>query len=208
MKKESVLYKEFKDLLLSEEEQRLIFSGYEKIVIKKGELLLKKGAIVNNYYLVEKGFLRSFVLDIEGNQVTTNFYTEGNIVLEETSFFLRSATQENIEVLLSFREHCDFLVAVGACAINGGVPAMRNSFSPDQCLKEAYIDGMGIVDGQIPDDPELPTLLAKVLPIESQVKIDCHLPGCPPPPAAFLEVVNAFHHNRPVNLDYDLRHFD
>ena len=116
--------------------------------------------------------------------------------------------QENIEVLLSFREHCDFLVAVGACAINGGVPAMRNSFSPDQCLKEAYIDGMGIVDGQIPDDPELPTLLAKVLPIESQVKIDCHLPGCPPPPAAFLEVVNAFHHNRPVNLDYDLRHFD
>jgi CRP-like cAMP-binding protein len=99
MKKTSVLYKEFKDLLLSEEEQRLIFSGYEKIVIKKGELLLKKGAIVNNYYLVEKGFLRSFVLDIEGNEVTTNFYTEGNIVLEETSFFLRSATQENIEVL-------------------------------------------------------------------------------------------------------------
>ncbi|CAL2101817.1 cAMP-binding proteins - catabolite gene activator and regulatory subunit of cAMP-dependent protein kinases [Tenacibaculum sp. 190130A14a] len=99
MEKDSVLYKEFKDLLLSEEEQRLIFSGYEKIVVKKGELLLKKGAIVNNYYLVEKGFLRSFVLDIEGNQVTTSFYTEGNIVLEETSFFLRTATQESIEVL-------------------------------------------------------------------------------------------------------------
>lgn len=99
MEKDSVLYKEFKDLLLSKEEQRLIFSGYEKIVVKKDELLLKKGAIVNNYYLVENGFLRSFVLDIEGNQVTTGFYTEGNIVLEETSFFLRTATQENIEVL-------------------------------------------------------------------------------------------------------------
>lgn len=118
MEKESVLYKEFKDLLLSEEEQELIFSGYEKITIKKGELLLKKGTIVNNYYLVESGFLRSFVLDIEGKEVTTNFYTSGDLVLEETSFFLRSATQENIEVLENsvlwsksfdvFQEHFNF----------------------------------------------------------------------------------------------------
>ena len=33
---------------------------------------------------------------------------------------------ENVEVLKAFRRHCNLLVAVGACAINGGIPAMRN----------------------------------------------------------------------------------
>jgi coenzyme F420-reducing hydrogenase gamma subunit len=34
--------------------------------------------------------------------------------------------------------------------------------------------------GQIPNDPELPLLLDKVYPCHEVVKIDYHLPGCPP----------------------------
>lgn len=118
MEKETVLYKEFKELLLSEEEQKLILSGYKKILVEKGELLIKKEAIVNNYYLIESGFLRSFVFDTEANEVTTNFYAKGDVVLEETSFFLRQPTKENIEALEStvlwsknfdvFQEHFNF----------------------------------------------------------------------------------------------------
>jgi NAD-reducing hydrogenase small subunit len=33
---------------------------------------------------------------------------------------------ENVHVLREFRAHCKTLVAVGACAINGGLPAQRN----------------------------------------------------------------------------------
>ena len=33
---------------------------------------------------------------------------------------------ENVLVLREFRAHCKTLVAVGACAINGGLPAQRN----------------------------------------------------------------------------------
>ena len=36
------------------------------------------------------------------------------------------ANEENIETLQHFRENCDILISVGACAIWGGVPAMRN----------------------------------------------------------------------------------
>ncbi len=106
MKNNSVLIGEFKELLLSSEELELILSGYKTVSFKKGEYLIKQGAIVNNYYLVEKGFLRSFVIDVNGNEVTTNFYLEGSMILEETSFFLRTPTKEYIQVV----EDCELWV--------------------------------------------------------------------------------------------------
>ena len=47
---------------------------------------------------------------------------------------------ENVHVLREFRENCKILVAVGACAINGGLPAMRNHFPLQECLEEAYCE--------------------------------------------------------------------
>lgn len=116
--------------------------------------------------------------------------------------------EENIEVLKAFREHCTIIVAVGACAINGGVPAMRNNFSVQECLDEAYLNAVGVVDPQIPNDSELPKLLPKLVPIQNQVRVDYFLPGCPPPADAFLEVINAVLEKREPILDYSLRRFD
>jgi len=91
------------------------------------------------------------------------------------------ANAENVEVLREFREHCKTLVAIGACALNGGIPAMRNHFSLQECLEESYVNGMGLDEARIPDDPELPMLLNKVYPVQQVVKVDYVLPGCPPP---------------------------
>lgn len=115
---------------------------------------------------------------------------------------------ENVHVLKEFRESCSILVAVGACAINGGVPALRNEVELKDCLETAYINGVGVVDPQIPNDPELPLLLDKVHPIMDVVKVDYVLPGCPPPAEAFLELVTAVLENREPNLDYHHRRFD
>ena len=46
------------------------------------------------------------------------------------------ANAENVEVLREFRNNCDILVAVGACAVNGGIPAMRNQFDLKDCRSE------------------------------------------------------------------------
>lgn len=115
---------------------------------------------------------------------------------------------ENRELLKEFRQKCEVLVAVGACAINGGVPAMRNHFSKQECLEEAYINGLGVIDPQIPSDPELPTLLDQVIPLQEEVKIDYFLPGCPPPAAAFMEIIQALLERREPKLEYTLRRFD
>lgn len=89
---------------------------------------------------------------------------------------------ENARVLREFREHCKVLVAIGACAINGNVPALRNNIDLWACLREVYVYEGGTEGGRIPDDPELPLLFDKVYPIYEVVKVDYFLPGCPPGP--------------------------
>ncbi|HXH65263.1 MAG TPA: NADP oxidoreductase [Mariprofundaceae bacterium] len=115
---------------------------------------------------------------------------------------------DNVHVLREFRENCRILIAVGACAINGGVPAMRNHFSLRECLQESYVDGMGIVNPQIPNDPELPLLLSKVHPVHEVVHVDYYLPGCPPPADAFAEVLNDLIEGREPKLPRSLLHYD
>ncbi|MBT8149506.1 MAG: NADP oxidoreductase [Gammaproteobacteria bacterium] len=116
--------------------------------------------------------------------------------------------EDNLRTLHEFRENCRILVAVGACAINGGVPALRNRVDLKDCLETSYLHSSGIVDPQIPNDSELPLLLDKVYPIMDAVKIDYVLPGCPPPAEAFLEIVTAIIEGREPHLDYPLRRFD
>lgn len=87
---------------------------------------------------------------------------------------------ENVEVLRAFRENCDTLIALGACAITGGLPAQRNHLDLADCLREVYQTEPGTEGGRIPDDPELPLPLDKVHPIHEVVRVDYFIPGCPP----------------------------
>jgi len=79
---------------------------------------------------------------------------------------------ENVHVLQEFRDNCKILIAMGACSLNGGVPAMRNNFTLQECLEESYLNAIGVEHPHIPDDPEIPLLLNKVHPIYEVVKID------------------------------------
>lgn len=115
---------------------------------------------------------------------------------------------ENVHVLREFRQNCKILVAVGACAINGGLPAMRNSVTLEECLREAYLDGIGVENPMIPNDPELPLLLNQVHPIHEVVKIDYSLPGCPPSADVFWKFLTDLLEGREPGLDYDLVHYD
>jgi CRP-like cAMP-binding protein len=69
------------------------------IEIAKNELLLKEGVISNQYLFLESGFIRSFAHDVDGNEVTTNFYQPASVVFEVSSFFNRTPSKENIQAL-------------------------------------------------------------------------------------------------------------
>lgn len=115
---------------------------------------------------------------------------------------------ENAEVLRQFRTNCRILVAVGACAINGGVPALRNQYSLQECLEEVYLHGTGIVNPRIPDDIELPLLLDKVYPVGEIVKIDYYLPGCPPSADTFHHFFEALLQGKTPELPRETLHYD
>src|SRR5208283_2550795 len=118
--------------------------------------------------------------------------------------------EENVETLREFRKNCDILISVGECAIIGNIPAMRNGIPLKECLAEAYLKGPTVHNerGIIPNDPDLPRLLNKVYPCQEIVKIDYHIPGCPPPADAIWEALTALLSNKPINIPYAVLKYD
>jgi NAD-reducing hydrogenase small subunit len=118
--------------------------------------------------------------------------------------------EENVRVLQDFRKHCDILISVGDCAINGGIPALRNTIPLAECMAEAYLNGPTVYNpaGKVPDDPDIPLLLNKVFPCHEVVKIDYHLPGCPPPADTLWQALVALLTDKPVSLPYELIKYD
>ncbi|MDD4956350.1 MAG: NADP oxidoreductase [Candidatus Omnitrophica bacterium] len=118
--------------------------------------------------------------------------------------------EENVRVLKDFRRHCDVLVSVGDCAINGGIPALRNGIPLKECMDEAYLNGPTVHNpsGQVPNDREIPLVLDKVYPCHEVVKIDYHLPGCPPSADTLWAALVALLEGKPLELPYELIKYD
>ena len=119
---------------------------------------------------------------------------------------------ENVHLLREFREQCRILVSVGACAINGGLPAQRNRLPLTQVLNAVYRDQPGLARGGdqavLPNDPELPLLLDRVRPLHEIVRIDYYLPGCPPPADAIWAFLQDVLAGREPHIDRTLLHYD
>ncbi len=123
--------------------------------------------------------------------------------------------EENVHTLQEFRKNCDLLVAVGACAIMGGLPVMRNAImnSEDplrECLEEAYLNSPSVynADNDIPNDPALPLILDKVYTCPEVVKIDYQIPGCPPSGDILWRTLIALINGVPADLPYGLIRYD
>ena len=118
--------------------------------------------------------------------------------------------EENVKVLQEFRRHCKVLVSVGDCAINGGVPALRNLVPLRECYEEAYLRGPSVDNpsGRIPDDEEIPLLLDRVVPCHEVVRIDHFLPGCPPSADTLWAALTAMLAGRAPELPYELVKYD
>jgi NAD-reducing hydrogenase small subunit len=115
---------------------------------------------------------------------------------------------ENVHVLREFRAHCKKLIALGACAINGGLPAQRNHLSLPMILQEVYQTSPGLANGLIPNDPELPLPLNKVHPLHEVVEIDYFIPGCPPSADAIWKALTDILAGREPDLGHGLIQYD
>jgi len=115
---------------------------------------------------------------------------------------------ENVEVLREFRRNCKILIAMGACAVTGGLPAQRNHLDIGECLQEVYLTEPSLLHGQVPSDPELPLPLDRVHPIHEVVKVDYFLPGCPPSAEAIWKFLTDLINGRTPKLGHGLIQYD
>ena len=76
-----------------------IAASFSFIAIPKNEFFLREGKVCNDYLFLDKGFMRAYAIDTEGDDITTNFYWEGQVVFEVASFFNRTKSKENIQAL-------------------------------------------------------------------------------------------------------------
>ncbi|WP_345991128.1 Crp/Fnr family transcriptional regulator [Chryseobacterium sp. Chry.R1] len=77
----------------------LIADNFEPVILPKHQLTLREGSINSDYIFLETGYMRSYVLDIDGNEVTTNIFKPNEMVFEVESYFQRKPSNENIETI-------------------------------------------------------------------------------------------------------------
>lgn len=112
---------------------------------------------------------------------------------------IRSSEQEEMVRLL--RRKAQLVVAFGACAWTGGIPALANLTSKAAIIERSYISSPTVVNpaGTVPQEHhiaeghvlELPELYETVLKLDDVIAVDYYLPGCPPTPSLVAEAVGA-----------------
>lgn len=113
----------------------------------------------------------------------------------------------NEEVALKMRKRAKILVALGDCAVFGGVPAMRNLCGVEAALRRAYVEAeSNEANSQVPNDPELATM-TKTHAIHEVVPVDYSVPGCPPDADVIFHVLSELAQGRKPEIKNELLHW-
>jgi NAD-reducing hydrogenase small subunit len=109
------------------------------------------------------------------------------------------ANSSTEEVARRMRSRCKTLIALGDCAVFGGVPAMRNAVTAAAALRRAYVQTESTVDGMVPQHEDL-AVMQEVRPLDQTVPVDIYLPGCPPSADAIYYVLSELAQGRQPKL--------
>jgi NAD-reducing hydrogenase small subunit len=104
------------------------------------------------------------------------------------------SSQDDLKLIQTIRKRSKMLISLGDCAVTSNVPAMRNPIPVKQLLDRVYVKGATAQPG-IPNDG-VPPLLRNAVPIHEVVKVDLHVPGCPPPAPVILQVLSDLFNGR------------
>jgi NAD-reducing hydrogenase small subunit len=98
------------------------------------------------------------------------------------------SSQEDMKMIQLIRKRSKMVVALGDCAVTSNVPSMRNSVPVKKLLERIYVEGVQANPG-VPTEG-VPPLLKHAIPLHEAVKIDLHIPGCPPKADAIFYVIS------------------
>jgi NAD-reducing hydrogenase small subunit len=113
------------------------------------------------------------------------------------------SSQDDLKLAQTARARSKIVVALGDCAVTGNVPSMRNGISRRVLLERIYVEGASERRG-VPT-VGVPALLKQAEPLQQAIKVDVHVPGCPPKRGAILMVLGELLEGREPDLGSKLR---
>ena len=113
------------------------------------------------------------------------------------------SSQDDLKLARTARARSKIVVALGDCAVTGNVPSMRNGIPTRRLLERIYVEGATAQPG-VPTDG-VPPLLKKAEPLHAAIKVDVHVPGCPPKPDAIGHALGELLEGREPDLGSKLR---
>lgn len=93
------LYQIFKPENFKKDELDLILDQFEEMEFKKNEDLMSLGKTAGYYFFLESGYARSYSIDLDGNDITTKFFSSYDIVIDWNSYFLKKPCKETIQAI-------------------------------------------------------------------------------------------------------------
>lgn len=87
----------------SEAELAQILPGFLETEHSCHTLLLRAGETALHYWYLESGMVRSYITNPQGEDITTEFFAAGDLVIDWPSFMLRKPTRESFETLTDCR---------------------------------------------------------------------------------------------------------
>lgn len=112
---------------------------------------------------------------------------------------IRTSEQEEMARLL--RRKSQLLIAYGACAHMGGIPALANQFAREEILRWVYeeaptVQREGARRPMLEFEEQgrsvsLPELRNQVRALDQVVEVDYYIPGCPPTPSMTQSAIGA-----------------
>ena len=164
--------------------------GCEEAVVDLAEDILAVTAAVDIvFWPVAMDYKKADVTSLPDQALTATFINGA----------IRTSEQEEMARLL--RAKSRYLIAFGACAQLGGIPALANEFSREAILSWVYQDAPTVVNPErvrpavrTDDDGRtltLPEFRNVVRTLNQVVEVDYYLPGCPPTPKLIKAAVGA-----------------
>jgi NAD-reducing hydrogenase small subunit len=113
------------------------------------------------------------------------------------------ATDTQEEEVKLMREKCKIIIAIGDCAVFGGIPTMRNFYKVSDLFNRVYSEAETNFNKHFPNSKDISKLLPRVKAVNEVIKVDYYIPGCPPSADAIFYVLNEILEGRSPKLQGD-----
>jgi len=99
MTKDKLIYYIQQVLPMSRLRAEQVAARFNPKEVKKNMLALKAGTVCRESHFIEKGILRSYTYDINGNEITTSFFSANSYCSDLLSFFKQAPAKEYIQAI-------------------------------------------------------------------------------------------------------------